>query len=295
MKHASHPFVRRLVLGGALLAAFAVGTLPDALPVSAAMLTTPPIVVAQDSPAGKDASSTAREVAEAVREAMREARREIAKEAKEAERAAADAARAAREAHAEAEADSAAQKGFNVGIGGVDRHYDSFDQFLDRDPGLAFLVMGVVFLVFLTPILIIALVVWYKVRRSRMQNETVLKLAEKGIVPSIETLQTVGSARADASLAHAASALPPAQQMQVLARRAAWSDLRKGIVMGTIGLALAVHGIIDDGQPGWLGLVLLFVGLGYVALWYFEDRQTAETLDALRTPVSPPVRGPGPE
>jgi len=290
MKQPLPPSIRRLVLGGALLAAVAVGALPDTPPVRAAMLVTAPIVVAQDSEAGKD-SSTAREVAEAVREAMREARREIAKEA---ERAAAEAARAAREAHAGADAAAgAAQKGINLEVGGVDRHYDSFDQFLDRDPGLAFLVMGVVFLVFLTPILIIGLVVWYKVRRNRMQNETMLKLAEKGIVPSVETLQAVGSGRADVSLARAASALPPAEQMQVLARRAAWSDLRKGIVMGTIGLALAVHGVIEDGQPGWLGLVLLFVGLGYVVLWYFEERQTAETLDALRSPASPPPRGPG--
>ncbi len=273
-----------------MLAALAVGTLPDARPVRAAMLAMPPIVVAQDSAAGKDRSAEAREVAEAVREAMREARREIAKEA---EQAAAEAARAAREAHSAVE-ESGAQKGFNVGIDGVDRHYDSFDQFLDRDPGLAVLVIGVVFIVFLTPILIIALVVWYKVRRGRMQNETMLKLAEKGIVPSAETLQAVGSRRADASLAQAASALPPAQQVRIIAKRAAWSDLRKGIVMGTIGLALAVHGVIDDGQPGWLGLVLLFVGLGYIALWYFEDRQTAETLDALRPPVPPPPPSPPP-
>lgn len=293
MKQVSQPLVRHLVLGGALLAALAIGPLPDGPTARAAMLAMPPIVVAQDSASGKEAAAAAREVAEAVREAMREARREIAEQAKAAERAAADAARSAQEAQADADAESQPRKGFNVSIDGADRHYDSFDQFLDRDPGLAFLVMGVVFLVFLTPILIIALVIWYKVRRNRMQNETMLKLAEKGIVPPVETLQTVGGGRADASLAHAASALPPAQRVQVLARRAAWSDLRKGIVMGAVGLALAVHGMMEDGQPGWFGLILLFVGLGYIALWYFEDRQTAETLDALRTSVPPPTRGPG--
>ena len=30
--------------------------------------------------------------------------------------------------------------------------------------------------------------------------------------------------------------------------------------------------MIDDGRPNWLGLVLLFVGIGYIVLWWFEDR-----------------------
>ncbi len=286
MKPSLPPLVRRLVLGAALLAALAVGALPDA-PRARAATASQPVIVAQES-------STAKEIADAIREATREARQEIAKEA---EKAAADAARAARDARAAAEADaeSAAalrRKGVNIGVGGVDRQYDSFDQFLDRDPGLAFLVMGIVFIMFLTPILIIALVVWYKIRRNRMQNETMLKLAEKGIVPPVEALQGVGSRAADATLVRAASALPPAEQVQVLTKRAAWSDLRKGVIMGTIGLALTFHGLIEDGSPGWFGLILLFVGLGYVALWYFEERQAADTVNALRGPASPPPPGP---
>ena len=31
--------------------------------------------------------------------------------------------------------------------------------------------------------------------------------------------------------------------------------------------------MLDDGSPNGLGLVLLFVGMGYVMLWWFEDRQ----------------------
>lgn len=283
MKPSLPPAIRHLVLGTALVAAIAVAALPDAPRARAASLSAP-IVVAQDS-------STAKEIADAIREATREARREIAREA---EKAAAEAAKAAREAHADAEADAAEtlrRKGINIGLGGVDRQYDSFDQFLDRDPGLAFLVMGIVFIVFLTPILIIALVVWYKVRRNRMQNETMLKLAEKGIAPPV-ALQALGTSAADATLVRAASALPPAEQVQVLSRRAAWSDLRKGVIMGTIGLALTFHGIIDEGAPGWFGLILLFVGLGYVVLWYFEERQASDAVNALRAPVTPPPPGP---
>lgn len=282
MKPSLPPFVRHLVLGAALLAAIAVAALPEA-PRARAASSSQPMIVAQES-------STAKEIAEAIREATREARREIAKEA---EKAAAEAAKAARDARAAAEAEpdvaeALRRKGINIGVGGVDRQYDSFDQFLDRDPGLAFLVVGVVFIVMLTPILIIALVIWYKMRSNRMRNETMLRLAEKGIVPPVEALQGAGASAADATLVRAASALPPAEQVQVLTKRAAWSDLRKGVIMGTIGLALTFHGMIDDGSPGWFGLILLFVGLGYIALWYFEERQAADTVNALRAPSSPP-------
>jgi len=32
-------------------------------------------------------------------------------------------------------------------------------------------------------------------------------------------------------------------------------------------------GVLDDGSPNGLGLVLLFVGIGYIVLWWFEERQ----------------------
>ena len=56
-------------------------------------------------------------------------------------------------------------------------------------------------------------------------------------------------------------------------KRAAWSDLRKGIIMTAVGLGFTFYSMLDDGSPNGLGLVLLFVGLGYVILWWFEDRQ----------------------
>ena len=62
------------------------------------------------------------------------------------------------------------------------------------------MVLGIVFIVFLTPILIIALIIWYKMRKNRMQNETMLKLAEKGIVPTADALQAAGASRVDAVL-----------------------------------------------------------------------------------------------
>jgi hypothetical protein len=69
-------------------------------------------------------------------------------------------------------------------------------------------------------------------------------------------------------------------------KRAAWSDLRKGVIMGGIGLGLTFYSMLADGEANGLGLVLLFVGIGYCALWYFEDRQLGP-----RRPSSSDPRG----
>ena len=54
--------------------------------------------------------------------------------------------------------------------------------------------------------------------------------------------------------------------------------------MGAIGLGLVFYSMLDDGSPNGLGLVLLFVGLGYIVLWYFQERQA----DRTGLPPSPP-------
>jgi len=263
------PSIRRLVLGAALLAATLCAILPDAGVVRAAVPHN--VLVAQAADAAKDAARSA---------------------AKEAAAAAKDAAKAAA---ADADADEDAfphhrHRGVTIGLSGIDRQYDSFDQFLDNDPALAGLVLGIVFIVFLTPILIIGLVVWYKIRKNRMQNETMLKLAERGIVPPAEAMQAVGSGRVAPVLDAAAAAAPLAEQARAMRRSAAWSDLRRGVLLGTVGFALTLYALFEDGSPSWLGLVLLFLGVGYVVLWYFEDRQVAP---AVRAAQSFPPPGPG--
>ena len=253
------PSVRRLVLGSALAAAMVAALLPDALPVHAAPVV--PVALAQS--AAQPATDAAREAGQAAK----------------------DAAKAGKDASDDD--DRPGRHRITIGING-DRQYDSFDQFLDSDPALASMVLGIVFIVFLTPILIIGLIIWYKMRKNRMQQETMLRLAEKGLVPPADALQAVTAGRTDAVVGPGA---PFAEQAQSLARRAAWSDLRKGVIAGTIGLALCVHGVLEDRTPGWLGLILLFVGIGYVVLWYFEDRQVA-AFNAGRASAMP-VRGPG--
>ena len=267
------PAVRRLVLASALLAATLVALLPEVPSVFAA-LPAPPVILAQDT--GKSAASAAREAADAARE--------IAREANEAAR---EAAREARRSADEERSDR--RRGITIGVGGVDREYDSFDQFLDRDPALAAMVLGIVFIVFLTPILIIGLIIWYKVRKNRMQNETMLRLAEKGIVPPATAMDAIGNNRVDAALASTTGSLPLAEQARIINKRAAWSDLRKGVLMGTVGLALTFYTMIEEGGANWFGLVLLFVGIGYIVLWYFEERQAMSVV----SPAQAPARNPG--
>jgi len=165
-----------------------------------------------------------------------------------------------------------------------DAEFDSFEQFVEKAPWLAALVFLVVALVFLTPVLILAVIVWYKMRSNRMRNETMLKLAERGVVPPGDAIAAMSPGAANA-LEKMPSTAPLYEQARQVRKRAAWSDLRKGIVMLGIGLGLSFWSMLDDGEPNGFGLVLLFVGIGFVVLWYFEERQMGTRGD---TP------GPGP-
>jgi hypothetical protein len=166
-----------------------------------------------------------------------------------------------------------------------DREYDSFETFVEQAPWIAGLVFMTTALVFLVPLVVIIVVIWYKMRRNRMMNETMLKLAERGIVPPGEAMQAIADGRPAAAIQAGPSTGPLYEQAKALRKRAAWSDLRKGVIMAAIGLGLAIWGALEDGTPNGLGLILLFVGLGFVLLWYFEDRQAQERREGPRPPV----------
>lgn len=175
------------------------------------------------------------------------------------------------------------------GLGlGRDREYDSFEQFVRDAPWLAGLVFLSVLLVFLVPLLIIVLLIWYKLRKNRLANETMLKLAERGVVPTATAMDAVASGNASA-LAAATKPLssPVYDQARFLHRRTVWSDLRKGVILGGIGLGLTFFSMLDDGTPNSVGLIFLFVGVGYGLLWFFEDRSS----DARQDPPSAPPPG----
>ena len=86
-------------------------------------------------------------------------------------------------------------KRVRVGVLGADREFDSFNDFVHTEPGLAFMVVAIVALVFLSPVLAIGLILWYRMRKARMLNETMLKLAEKGVVPPAEALDALSGKR----------------------------------------------------------------------------------------------------
>ena len=164
------------------------------------------------------------------------------------------------------------RKRVHVEAFGGDREYDSFESFVQDAPWLAGLVFLSVLLVFLVPLLIIVLLIWYKMRKNRMLNETMLRLAEKGVAP----------ADAMAALDASQGGRPPAgfplyEQARQFRQRAAASDLRKGVILVALGLAFSFYSMIEDGTPNGIGLVLLFLGIGYCVLWFFEDRKPAIT------------------
>lgn len=165
-----------------------------------------------------------------------------------------------------------------------DHEFESFEQFVEQAPWLAGLVFMVTALVFLVPLIVIVLVVWYKMRRTRMINETMLRLAERGVVPPAEAMSAIASGRPGPALDNVPPSAPLYQQAQALRKRASWSDLRKGVLIGGVGLGLALWGLLDDGSPNGLGLILLFVGIGYGILWYLEERPG----QAARSQVPPP-------
>ena len=157
---------------------------------------------------------------------------------------------------------------------GMDREFDSVGDFVHDEPAIAAMVVAIVTVVFLAPVLIIALILWYRIRKTRMMNETMLKLAEKGVVTSGDALDAIaGGKPGAAALQTAAATAPIYEQAKQIRRRAAWSDLRKGVLTGGVGLALIFYSMLDEGAPNGLGLVLFFVGAGFIVLWWFEERQ----------------------
>ena len=280
---------RRLVLGGAVVLACAVVLPRTSSPVDAA----PVLVVAQApapastdrAPAGEakadagkaDAARSAPAKADAKAAAPKpDAQGDASTDAadKDTEPSAAERDRPTSEVTIDHRGITVHKGGrrVNVQAFGTDREYDSFEDFVNDAPWLAGLVFLVVLMVFLTPLLIVVLLIWYKVRKTRMQNETMLRLAEKGVAPA-DAIATMTGGTVPANVLPPGST-PLYEQARALRKHAAWSDLRKGVILLAVGLGLCFFSIFDDGTPNSVGLVLLFLGIGYCILWYFEDRRT---------------------
>ena len=176
-----------------------------------------------------------------------------------------------------------------------DQEFEEFNNIKKTAPwfiGVVFLFVGALFL---TPIILLVGIVWYKLRKTKMQNEALLRLAERGVIAPAQAIDAVGSgvmptapgnetagftgisgpgaAGAAGGFAGIASAATAYEQAMQTRRRAVWSDLRRGILLGAIGLSIVVYSEAASGSPNWLGLALLFVGIGYLVLWWLEDRR----------------------
>jgi hypothetical protein len=98
-----------------------------------------------------------------------------------------------------------------------------------------------------------------------------LALAAKGIVPPAQAAEALAASTPPENVAPQLY-----QQAVALRKRVAWSDLRKGVILSMIGLAFLLYGITADGEPSWVGLILLFVGIGYIVLWWLEGRHLTQ-------------------
>ncbi len=160
-----------------------------------------------------------------------------------------------------------------------DDDFDSFNEALHTAPwvvGLAFLVAGSILL---TPVFLLVGIIWYKLRKTRLQNEAVLQLAERGAMAPAQAVDAVmsgvtpeGAVASTAAPLAASSAAPIYQQAVIARRRAVWSDLRKGVILMAIGLAFVFYQMVENGSASWVGLVLMFLGIGFILLWWFEVR-----------------------
>jgi hypothetical protein len=306
MNHPLPPLARRFVLGGAILGALVVAFGPYAPMVEAGETLPAPGLATALMVAQADVGKAAKDTAGTTRSAAKDAAKLADEVAKDAAQTAKDTAQAAKDA-ADAEdaptvtidrhgirvedsdTGSKKRKRVVVGLGGPDREYDSFEQFMHEDRGLAAMVVGIVFIVFLTPVLITGLLIWYKLRKNRLLNETMIQLAEKGVAPTTEMLQALQSGRTIAATTAMAARAGVMDQVKTLRSQAAWSDLRKGVILAAVGLSFVAYSMFDDRSPNWIGLVLLFLGIGYAFLWYFEDRQIAAAPASV--PPPPPAGG----
>jgi len=138
--------------------------------------------------------------------------------------------------------------------------------------GLIFLAVGSIFL---TPVILLIGIIWYKLRKTRLQNDAMLALAAKGVVPTAQAAEALATGASPATVAPQVY-----QQALALRKQVVWSDLRKGVIMVMIGLAFVFYAMMASGEPSWVGLVLLFVGVGYLVLWWLEGRHLARSSTA---------------
>jgi hypothetical protein len=272
---------RRLVFGAALLGALIVWMPPKSTPVQAQSRSAPAAIVAEGTLDGQRFAAKVEFDTQTKPEAGKDPAVQVEPRTDTPDAAASAKGKADREPAIVIE-----KNGKKVTVFGIhsDAEYNSFNDLVNQEPWLGALIFFSVAMVFTVPLLLVLALIWYKMRKNRMLNETMLKLAEKGVVPPADAMDAIAGTPQRPAAANAGTALY--ERAREVRRSTAWSDLRKGIVMGGIGAALTLSAIINDGEANGFGLVLLFVGIGYAVLWWFEDRQAGAAKSAGGLPPS---------
>ena len=94
------------------------------------------------------------------------------------------------------------------------------------------------------PVLLVAIVLYYKHRRLRILHETITRLAERGLPVPPELLD------------------PP---------RRGYATLKGGLVLIGLGIALSIF-FLDFGIPWSIGLIPGSIGIALVIAWWLESR-----------------------
>jgi hypothetical protein len=102
-----------------------------------------------------------------------------------------------------------------------------------------------------SPIIIVASVLLYRMRKTRLVHDTILKLAEKGVPIPPELIAA------------------PQQDTPK-------SDLKTGIILLSAGTGLMLF-FYEVGAPSSLAAIPLLMGIGYLVAWKIEKSQQAGT------------------
>jgi hypothetical protein len=142
---------------------------------------------------------------------------------------------------------------FNFTIGDKDLDTDTKGGDSHDDiPAMVLPIVAIVFLtIFATPVLIVAVILYFGFSKNRMMHRTVRLMVEKG-QPVPEALLNP----------------PPAQRQR--------SDMRRGVVLVMVGLGIMLFlGAVNDWENGaWaLGIIPFLVGAGYLLVWKLEGKK----------------------
>lgn len=107
-------------------------------------------------------------------------------------------------------------------------------------------IMGMV-TVFGLPVVLVAIILWFKHRKLRITHETIARLAEKGLPVPPELFDPPGSRSRNAAL-------------------------KGGLVLLALGIALAVFFATTRG-PWSIGLIPGLMGVALLIAWRIESRQ----------------------